>query len=109
MLTSRCLFLYNLISSSHSFITVSPGFDDSRLIDPNRQNGTQTITRENGATYARCWEFALTQKQPSFLIISSFNEFHENSHIEPTVEQARDYLDATERFASEAREKWGDL
>lgn len=65
------------------YFTVCPGYNKSRLTpgftDP-------IIDRGNGEVYERLWQEATKSKQPSsVVIITSFNEWHEGSSIEPAV------------------------
>ena len=67
---------------------ITPGFD-ARLL-----GGTTIVPRREGATYRASWK-AAADTQPSVLGIISWNEFSENSHIEPSSQNALFYLDAT--------------
>ena len=75
---------------------VAPGFDDRTIRTP----GT-VVDRAGGATYDLTWQAALSIG-PAWILVSSWNEWHEGSEIEPSVEHGRRYLDATrarvERF-----------
>lgn len=66
----------------------APGFD-ARLI-----GGTSTIDRRDGETYRAAWKVA-ADSHPSAMGIISWNEFSENSHIEPSVSYGSLYLDVT--------------
>ncbi len=72
---------------------VAPGFDDRQV----RQPGT-VVDRAGGATYDQTWRAALSV-DPAWVLVSSWNEWHEGSEIEPSVEHGRRYLDATRRWA----------
>jgi hypothetical protein len=76
---------------------VSPGFDD-RVI---RQPGT-LVPRGAGATYAATWRSALAV-DPAWVLVSSWNEWHEGSEIEESREHGRAYLDATREWAARFR------
>ncbi|TAL07957.1 MAG: hypothetical protein EPO00_08065 [Chloroflexota bacterium] len=67
---------------------VAPGFD-ARLI-----GGTRVIDRADGATFRIEWQTALTT-QPDGLAIISWNEFSENSQIEPSATYGSRYLEVT--------------
>lgn len=67
---------------------VAPGFD-ARLI-----GGTRVIDRADGATYRTEWSTALSTS-PDGLAIISWNEFSENSQIEPSVMYGSRYLEVT--------------
>ena len=76
-------------------LTIIPGYDDSKLGRP----APRPITpRYGGATYRVLWEEAL-RAAPDWVLITSFNEWHEGSEIEPSVEHGDRELKATARFA----------
>ncbi|MFI7273625.1 discoidin domain-containing protein [Streptomyces sp. NPDC049879] len=63
--------------------SIGPGYIDDRAVPGNT---TITIPRENGATYDRLWAGALSPDNggsPHWVSITSFNEWHEGSTIEP--------------------------
>ncbi len=62
--------------------TVMPGFDDSRL--PERDKPV-IVDRGDGGPYARLWQAAIAAR-PDWVLIVSFNEWHEGSQIEPSRE-----------------------
>ena len=68
--------------------TVCPGFDDTGLTHPLRKNTTyRQIAREATDTYDKMQRACLgLRDRPDLVIVSSFNEFHENTHIEPSEE-----------------------
>jgi len=88
--------------------TVCPGYDDSGLDDHLRaHNPYRTISRENGTTYEKSMEFVENLSDPPDLImISTFNEFHENTHIEPSLKNGTRYIDMTTGFVDRIRHKW---
>jgi hypothetical protein len=59
--------------------SIGPGYLDDRAVPGNT---TPTLGRENGATYDRQWTNAINS-QPTWVSITSFNEWHEGSTIEP--------------------------
>ena len=59
--------------------SIGPGYIDDRAVPGNT---TPTLGRENGATYDRQWNNALAST-PTWVSITSFNEWHEGSVIEP--------------------------
>jgi hypothetical protein len=85
--------------------TLSPGYDDTHLQDPNRHgNPYRRVPRDDGATYRRSADFALRQADPpDILIVSTFNEFHENTHVEPSLSWGRFYIEMTRDLIAEAR------
>ena len=89
-------------------MSVSPGYDDRHLQDPNRRsNPHRWIDREQGATYRRMISFALAAEEPpDMVLISTFNEYHENTHIEPSRHHGSLYLDMTREFVQEGKRRW---
>ncbi|WP_370966416.1 discoidin domain-containing protein [Amycolatopsis sp. cg9] len=59
--------------------SVGPGYVDDRAVPGNT---TPTLSRDNGATYDREWQNALSS-QADWVSVTSFNEWHEGSVIEP--------------------------
>jgi glycoprotein endo-alpha-1,2-mannosidase len=59
--------------------SIGPGYIDDRAVPGNT---TPTLGRENGATYDRQWANAINST-PTWVSITSFNEWHEGSVIEP--------------------------
>lgn len=64
----------------------APGFD-ARLV-----GGTQVVDRKNGDTLRRQMITA-SQSTPDVIGLISWNEFSENSYIEPSIKYGRSYLD----------------
>ncbi|WP_218671603.1 discoidin domain-containing protein [Microbispora sp. GKU 823] len=63
--------------------SIGPGYVDDRAVPGNT---TPTLGRANGATYDKEWANALdpaTGGLPTWVSITSFNEWHEGSVIEP--------------------------
>jgi PKD repeat protein/type 1 glutamine amidotransferase len=63
--------------------SIGPGYIDDRAVPGNT---TPTLARDNGATYDQVWTNALdptTGGLPTWVSITSFNEWHEGSTIEP--------------------------
>lgn len=89
-------------------VTCSPGYDDLHLLDSERSRYTRAgVARNNGATYASTIDFALSlNPRPDQVLISTWNEYHENTHIEPSVKYGSLYLDMTETFIRSAKELW---
>jgi hypothetical protein len=74
-------------------VTVIPGYDDTCVRAP----GTVT-PRLGGQLYRALWEYAL-QAEPDWVLITSWNEWHEGSEIEPSVEDRLLYLHLTAQYA----------
>ncbi len=81
--------------------TVIPGYDDSRLDRPLPRPIT---VRHDGQTYRMLWEAAI-DANPDWVLITSFNEWHEGSQIEPSVEHGDRELKATAHFAAEFKKR----
>ncbi len=64
---------------------VSPGYD-ARLL-----GGTAFVDRADGAVLRETWEGAMASS-PSALGVISWNEFSENTHIEPSRAHGNEYL-----------------
>jgi glycoprotein endo-alpha-1,2-mannosidase len=63
--------------------SVGPGYIDDRAVPGNT---TPTLDRANGATYDHEWTNAVTPSiggSPNWVSITSFNEWHEGSQVEP--------------------------
>ena len=76
---------------------VAPGFDDRAIREP----GT-LVSREGQATYDRTWRAALAV-DPAWILVASWNEWHEGSEIEPSREHGTRYLEATRSWAERFR------
>jgi glycosyltransferase involved in cell wall biosynthesis len=89
-------------------LSVSPGYDDRHLRDPNRKtNPHRSVDRQQGVAYRRMLDFAFSvQDVPDMVLISTFNEYHENTHIEPSRNHASTYLDMTQKFVQEGKRRW---
>jgi Glycosyl hydrolase family 71 len=84
---------YNLIYGGERRVdaaTVSPGYNDSHL----DRVTTQVVDRANGALYEVRWQAAIAA-QPDWILVTSWNEFWENTHIEPSVRYDRRYQGRT--------------
>lgn len=73
--------------------TVIPGFDDRKIRTP----GT-FLPRQNGGCYVYTWR-AAWESAPDWILITSWNEWHEGSEIEPSLEYGTDYLWQTAQYA----------
>jgi len=72
-----------------SCLTIIPGYDDTRVRKPGLQ-----VDRRQGATYRVLWEEAI-RAEPDWVLITSWNEWHEGSEIEPSWEDGERYLRLT--------------
>ncbi|UCG46513.1 MAG: glycoside hydrolase family 99-like domain-containing protein [Phycisphaerales bacterium] len=78
-----------------STLTVIPGYDDTKIRKPGL-----AVDRYEGASYRIQWEEAI-RADPHWVLITSFNEWHEGSEVEPSAEYGRKYLELTAGFARE--------
>jgi len=77
--------------------SVAPGFDDTAIRRP-----PTVVPRRDGATYDTTWEAALAVSPP-WVLVASWNEWHEGSEIEPSREHGERYLEATRRWGARFR------
>lgn len=76
--------------------TILPGFDDSHL--PDREH-PQTVGRDEGRLFNTLWQ-AASAARPDWILIVSFNEWHEGSQIEPSVEYGDRELRTSQAMAA---------
>jgi len=76
-----------------STLTLIPGYDDTKIRTPGL-----AVPRHDGQSYRIQWEEAIAA-DPHWVLITSFNEWHEGSEIEPSAEDGRKYLDLTAEYA----------
>ena len=69
--------------------TVVPGYDDTEIRTPG-----EYIPRENLTTYRKYWQ-NIHNNDLDWVIITSFNEWHEGTEIEPSKEYGFTYLQET--------------
>ena len=69
----------NLTVGMLSSLSVGPGYDDTAIRPWNHHNAKH---RDNGRYYEAMWEEAL-HARPSFVSITSYNEWGEGTQIEP--------------------------
>jgi hypothetical protein len=70
---------------------VAPGFDARQI------GGTSVVRRRDGATLRSSWQAALTTV-PDAIGVISWNEFSENTYIEPSERFGQRYLDVLRRL-----------
>jgi glycoprotein endo-alpha-1,2-mannosidase len=75
-----------------SAITVIPGYDDTKIRKPGL-----AVERYDGELYRVQWDEAV-KANPHWILITSFNEWHEGSEIEPSLEFKRQYIDITAEY-----------
>jgi hypothetical protein len=78
---------------------VIPGFDDRRVRNPSF-----VVSRDHGdgRTYDWFWAEAL-RTRPDWVLVTSFNEWHEGSEIEPSVEYGGEFLRRTSEWTRALR------
>jgi len=77
-------------------VTIIPGYDDS--CQASRKAPRPITDRHGGATYRLMWEQAIAAN-PDWVLITSWNEWHEGSEIEPSVENGDRALRTTRQYA----------
>jgi glycoprotein endo-alpha-1,2-mannosidase len=78
-----------------STVTIIPGYDDRNTGRPSPRPVTD---RWGGETYRVLWQEA-TAAAPDYVLITSWNEWHEGSELEPSVEYGSRALDDTAAFS----------
>jgi uncharacterized protein YgiM (DUF1202 family) len=78
--------------------TTMPGYDDTRL----PRDDVFAVPRRNGDYYRETWQGALASR-PDMVIITSFNEWPEGTHIEPSIAYGNFYLDLTRELVTDLR------
>ena len=86
-----------------SAVTIIPGYDDTKIRNPGLK-----VERMGGEVYRKMWELAI-KLNPDWVLITSFNEWHEGSEIEPSLEYKDLYVKMTAehtfRFKSSLRDR----
>jgi glycoprotein endo-alpha-1,2-mannosidase len=80
-----------------SCLTVIPGYDDTKIRRPGLK-----ADRHAGQTYQTLWEEAI-RADPDWVLITSWNEWHEGSEIEPSREDGDQYVRLTGQYAPRFR------
>ena len=73
-------------------VTIIPGYDDTKIRDPGL-----SCARHGGQAYDLGWEEVVGSKI-RWVLITSWNEWHEGSEIEPSVENGDRELQSTRRW-----------
>ncbi len=101
---SRVARFYGLLANATtqkiSVATVQPGYDE-RLV-PGRKGVFRD--REDGAFYRGTFEAALSG-DPDWIFITTWNEWYEHTHIEPSRAHGARYLEITSEYAKKWREQ----
>ncbi len=80
--------------------TVMPGYDDIKVRNGHRRD------REGGSYYRGTWQTAIN-KNAAAVVLTSFNEFFEGSHIEPSEQYGDLYLRLTRELSDKFRAEVG--
>ena len=78
-------------------VTVIPGYDDTKIRKPGLK-----ADRLEGQVYRVLWDEAV-KARPDWVLITSWNEWHEGSEIEPSLEYGDQYLQLTRDGAAHFR------
>jgi len=84
---------------------VTPGFDDSHLVD---RTSPRVVDRSNGAVYDEQWQRAI-DAGPDWVIVTSWNEWWENTEIEASQRYGGVYQDRTKAWAQVFRSPLRDV
>jgi glycoprotein endo-alpha-1,2-mannosidase len=79
-------------------VTVIPGYDDTKIRHPGLK-----ADRLDGRVYRVLWDEAIKAK-PDWVLITTWNEWHEGSEIEPSLEYGGQYLQLTRDYAARFRQ-----
>ncbi|MFW6169763.1 MAG: endo-1,3-alpha-glucanase family glycosylhydrolase [Planctomycetota bacterium] len=82
-----------------SCLTIIPGYDDTPVRSPGL-----VAQRQKGQTYKTLWEEAI-RADPDWVLITSWNEWHEGSEIEPSREHGSRYIELTGKYAGQFKKK----
>ena len=85
------------VSGKIATVTIIPGYDDRNLW---RLPPRPVTDRWGGETYRALWQEAITAA-PDYILITSWNEWHEGSELEASVEYGSRILDSTAAFSRE--------
>lgn len=92
--------LLSSAGSSLAVFSICPGYDDHEV--PGRTN--PVVDRYNGKLYETQWKLAL-KYNPDWVVILTWNEWHEGTEIEPSVEFGDRYLKLTKKYAFKFKAK----
>lgn len=86
-------------ASKISAITVIPGYDDTKIRTPGL-----AVERYDGELYRVQWDEAI-KADPHWVLVTSFNEWHEGSEIEPSLQYKAKYIDITAEYSRRFKAK----
>ena len=96
--TYRPLVALAARSGRISVESVLPGYDARRPAPPGGRPAGMIVGRRAGGLYRALWEQAL-QDSPDWILVNSFNQWHNGTEIEPSVEMGGRYLALTRQYA----------
>ena len=83
-------------SAPHAYAaTVSPGFNDTNL----RGSTNPIVSRDGGARYTATWSAALNAA-PDYVLVTSWNEWYEDTEIQPGVTTGSQALTQTGQYSA---------
>ena len=84
---------------------IMPGYDDRRL----RGTSRPILGRDGGQFYSRQWAMAqsFVDSDVPHVALTSFNEWHEGTEIEPSLQYGASYLDDTRELFRARQTAWG--
>lgn len=95
-LSTNLMLKMNAMRYNQLYISgVHPGYDDTRV-----REGNAPFEREDGAYYKARWEEAISMN-PDWITITSWNEWHEGTEIEPSIEHGDKALQQTKDYIVE--------
>ncbi|HVP41628.1 MAG TPA: hypothetical protein VMS95_06720 [Candidatus Krumholzibacteriaceae bacterium] len=81
--------------------TVVPGFNNVVASNYSKAALESVVDRRNGVCYSSFWLIAKAS-HPDGYAITSFNEWHEGTEIEPSIEYGSQYLNLTRQYLIQA-------
>lgn len=82
-----------------SAVVVMPGWDDLKVNSANTNAYGTRVDRASGKLYTALWQEA-TSEAPDWIVVNSFNQWHNGTEIEPSVELGNEYLKLTANLAN---------
>lgn len=89
----------HMAGSKIACVTVIPGYDDTKT---GRKRPRPITDRHGGETYRVLWQEAIAA-HPDWVLLTTWNEWHEGSEIEPSMEIGDRELKTTAEFAPNFR------
>lgn len=89
------LVLSSRVNGKLACATVLPGYNDTQV-----RHNVPVLERRNGNQYQECWNVAMKSKA-DWILICTFNEWHEGTNIEPSIENGTYYINATHDYVQD--------